>query len=335
MSLSAWGWNDDFARLGHTSPARVTSEARGFCRIQTESGDRTAATRCDPPPVTGDWVVWDNTGITGVLERRTKISRRKAGRETAEQVLAANVDVLFIVTALDGDFNLRRLERYLIVARQGGVEPLIVLNKADLCPDPLAGLRQVDELVRGLVPVVLTSALDDASTAQLHRYMEPGQTAALVGSSGVGKSTLVNRLLGQQAQPTAAVRESDSRGRHTTSARQLFLLDAGWLLMDTPGLREVEPWGPPEAVDGVFEDIAGFATLCRFRDCRHQDEPDCGVRAAAGQGELPPGRLDSYLKLRGELERLERMRDLSATLEEKRKWKAIHRAMRRMPDKRR
>jgi ribosome biogenesis GTPase len=158
---------------------------------------------------------------------------------------------------------------------------------------------------------------------------------ALVGSSGAGKSTLVNRLLGRAEQATAPVRESDQRGRHTTSARQLFLLDAGWLLIDTPGLREVEPWAPPEAVDGVFDDIAGFATLCRFRDCTHQAEPGCAVRQAVEESELPAGRLEAYHKLRRELAYLERSQDVSAALEEKRKWKAIHRAMRHMPDKRR
>ncbi|MBI3684564.1 MAG: ribosome small subunit-dependent GTPase A [Acidobacteria bacterium] len=329
MKLSPLGWSEDFTR------ARIASETRGHYQLWTADGEYTArlpgAWR-DERPVAGDWVLWDpDTGLVeALLPRRTRISRKKAGRVWEEQVLAANVDVVFIVTALDHDFNLRRLERYLVAVEGGGAAAVIVLNKADLPDDLLVYMRQVDRLAPS-VPVLLMSALDRGSVAQLHRSVEPGQTAVLVGSSGVGKSTIVNSLLGGELQLTRAVREHDSRGRHATTSRQMFLLDAGWLLIDTPGLRELEPWAGPEAAAAVFEDIQTLAVQCRFRDCRHQGEPGCAVQAAVHTGEMDAVRLASFHKLERELARLERMSDVHAAREHKRKWKQIHKAMRRMP----
>lgn len=343
MSLALWGWNEYFAEAFVADgmggePARVVSESSGKYHLACSGGEVSASLKgsVGERPVTGDWVAYDAAAgtIRGLLPRRTKVSRKKAGRAAVEQVLAANVDVLFLVTALDGDFNIRRLERYLILAHESGASPVVVLNKCDLAADPIARLRELDAVTGGLVPALLLSALDEVSVAQLHRHMEPGQTAALLGSSGVGKSTIVNRLLRRERQATREVRAGDSRGRHTTSTRELFPLDAGWLLIDTPGLRELAPWASPEAVAAAFPELQELAAQCRFRDCGHQGEPGCAVALAVEAGRLSASRLESFRKLQGELRRLERMQDARAAQEEKRRWKQIHRALRRMPDKR-
>jgi len=314
VDLREFGWNrffqDAFApHIGALTPGRVASENRGHYLLWSSSGEHSAVLAgalrdAGPAPVTGDWVGFDlaSNRIHAVLPRRTTVSRRQPGRAVAEQVLAANVDVLFVVSALDGDFNLRRLERYLLAAHQSRAQPVIFLNKSDLAEDPIAHLRAAGRLAGG-VPVVPLSALDPASTAQLHSYVELGATAALIGSSGVGKSTIVNSLLGEQAQTTRSLCD-DGRGRHATTARQLFLLPQGWLLIDTPGLRELAPWVEPGAIGAVFADIELLAAGCRFRNCRHDGEPGCAVAEAVADGSLESGRLAGYHKLRRELVRL-------------------------------
>ncbi len=339
MSLAQWGWNSWFAAAFAAAGAegkagRVIADARGFCRVAAEDGEMLLP--CGPSlsaaPVTGDWIVYDPAGprVTDVLPRRTKISRKKSGNVVTEQVLAANVDVLFIVAGLDHDFNPRRLERYLLVARVGGAAPVFVLNKCDLCDEAAERAREVDAIAGSDAAVALVSALDRGSVMQLHRHVEPGQTAALVGSSGAGKSTIVNALAGASVQATTDVREDDSRGRHTTTARRLFRLAEGWLLIDTPGLRELEPWAQPEAAGEVFGDIEELGVACRFRDCSHDGEPQCAVAQAVVDGRLAPGRLDNYHKLRRELLRTERLQNTTAAVEERRRWKAIHRSIRHL-----
>ncbi len=336
MELSLFGWSDHFAQAFSRcepalSPARVASETRGHYELWMVGGIRTArlpGAWKGPTPVTGDWVGFDaDHVIRCLLPRRSKVSRKKAGRVFEEQALAANVDVLFLVTGLDRDFNVRRLERYLMMTNESGVSPVVILNKADLASDPIEAMRCVDAIAPG-APAVLMSALSESDVAQLHRYVEPGETAVLLGSSGAGKSTIVNRLLQAEVQRAQPVREWDSRGRHTTTGRQMFLLAQGWLLIDTPGLRELEPWAGEEAASAVFSDIAELARQCRFRDCLHRGEPGCAVARAIEEGVLDMARLGNFQKLRAGAERLERMQDIHAAHAEKRKWKQIHKAMR-------
>lgn len=336
MELSLLGWNEHFAEAFSgcepaLSPARVASETRGHYELWTEEGSRTArlpGSWKGPTPVTGDWVGFNSDHIIRcLLPRRNKVSRKKAGRAFEEQALAANVDVVFLVAGLDHDFNARRLERYLMTAWESGASPVVVLNKADLAGDPMEAMRCV-KAAAPEVPAVLLTALSEPDVARLHRYVKPGETAVLLGSSGAGKSTILNRLLRAEAQRTQAVRERDSRGRHTTVGRQMFLLPQGWLLIDTPGLRELEPWVGAGAAPGVFGDIVELARQCRFRDCLHRGEPGCAVARAIEEGLLDEARLWSFQKLPDGAERLERMQDLQAAREERRKWKQIHKAMR-------
>ena len=283
-------------------------------------------------PVTGDWVAARIVGpgqalVEAVLPRRTCLSRRAAGTRDEEQPLAANVDVVFLVCGLDGDFNLRRLERYLALVAASGASPVVVLNKADLCAGLADRIVETAAMARS-APVVAASTLDPHGLDALRRFLTPGATAALLGSSGVGKSTIANRLLGEERFRTGDVRMRDSRGRHTTARRELTPLPQTGALIDTPGMRELQLWVRPESVDTVFDDIAAIAEGCRFRDCTHSGEPGCAVAAALDRGQVDAGRWASFQKLRAEAEWHEAMADPLAALERKRKWKAIHKQAR-------
>jgi ribosome biogenesis GTPase len=336
MSLEKFGWNSyfesEFSRFAAAGaePVRVALADRERFVVWTDSGEREATVagrlryESGDWPTVGDWVALEaGARISAVLPRQSVFSRKEAGAVTREQVLAANIDVLFVVTGLDGDFNLRRIERYLLLAWESGAKPVVVLNKADLCANVAQLAAEVQALASG-APVAVISALEGWGVPEVEVHLTAGQTAAVTGSSGAGKSTLVNRLLGHERQRMQEVRADDSRGRHTTVRRELFLAPAGWLLIDTPGLRELQLWATSASFDLAFDDIAALAAQCRFRDCRHQGEPGCAV-ASSG---IDESRLASYAKLQRELAHLDRKVDQRAAQDEKRRIKRIHRAMR-------
>ncbi len=337
MSLEKLGWNPhferEFARVCETGmkPARVALADRERFLLWTKSGEAEAAAGGhfrhlgEDWPVVGDWVVLEQCcRITHILPRQTAFSRKQPGAVTREQVIAANIDILFVVCGLDGDFNLRRIERYLLAAWESGARPVVILSKADVCADVATASRAVAAIASG-APVLALSAREGWGLPDLEEHLKPGLTAAFTGSSGAGKSTLVNRLLRREQQLVQEVRTGDSRGRHTTVRRELFLAADGWLLIDTPGLRELQLWAGTDKVDAAFSEIATLAAACRFRDCRHQGEPGCAVEAAG----IDEARLANYTKLQRELAHLSRKLDQRAAQEEKRRIKRIHRAMRR------
>jgi ribosome biogenesis GTPase len=244
------------------------------------------------------------------------------------------VDVVFLVCGLDGDFNLRRLERYLALVATSGASPVVVLNKADLCADLAGRIAETAAIARS-APVVAASTLDPHGLDALRRFLTPEATVALLGSSGVGKSTIANRLLDEERFRTGEVRMRDSRGRHTTARRELTPMPHTGALIDTPGMRELQLWAGPESIDAVFDDIAAIAENCRFRDCTHSGEPGCAVAAALDRGQVDTGRWASFQKLRAEAEWHEAMADPLAALERKRKWKAIHKRARAFSQSRR
>ncbi len=350
MPLRHLGWNQTLEDAFHPFrerglvPARVAREDRGRyllldgrreCPAVLAGRLRHEARRRSDLPAVGDWVAARagaaaTAVIVAVLPRASAFLRKSAGEITEEQVVAANVDTVLLVSGLDGDFNLRRIERYLAAAWESGASPVIVLNKADLAGDLAARLAEVERVGMG-VPVLALSALTGDGLAALAPWLGPGRTVALLGSSGVGKSTLVNALLGEARQATGAVREDDSRGRHVTTRRELVLLPGGGLLLDTPGLRELQLWGDDGGLAGAFPDVVALAADCRFRDCAHADEPGCAVRAAVERGALEPARLESWRKLGRELRRLEARQDPRARAEEETRWKLIARSIRRHP----
>lgn len=315
--------------------ARVAAEHRGGYSIISSTGARPAvidgklrhraASRLDLP-VVGDWVACDHVGdraiIRAVLPRRTLVVRKAAGSGTVAQPIAANIDTLFVVCGLDGDFNERRIERYVTLAWNSGAQPVVILNKADLCDDVDARVATIEANAWG-VPVHAMSSTHARGIEQLEPYLGPEATVAVVGSSGVGKSTLVNLLLGGVHQPTGEVRAADDRGRHTTTARTLLTLPGGAALIDTPGMRELSLWLDEDGLSGAFADIDELARSCRFADCTHTVEPSCAVRDS-----IDEDRLASCHKLLREQARIERTVDTDASVANHERWKRIHREAR-------
>ena len=300
---------DALSSIAEGEGGRVVRSHRNSVRLWTKSGELEVAVparlhRQNRSPVVGDWVAFSgNTGaeaVVDVLPRKSSLSRAAAGRASEIQVVATNIDTVFVVAGLDADFNIRRLERMVTQVFSGGSTPVVVLNKADLVDDSTSYRAEVEAALPG-VDVVIISALGEPGVEALDRYLTPATTVVLLGSSGVGKSSITNELLHRDVQAVGAVRESDLRGKHTTSHRELFALENGALIIDTPGLREVKLDADEDDLDATFSDIATLAESCRFRDCRHDGEPGCAVVAAIDSGDLARDRFDSYDKLRTEI----------------------------------
>ncbi|UOR13039.1 ribosome small subunit-dependent GTPase A [Halobacillus amylolyticus] len=296
---------------------RITRAAQDIYTVRTETDSYTSTVsgkfRHDAEvshiwPAIGDWVVYepydqDKARIHKVLNRRTVLSRKAAGTGNDEQIIAANVDAVFIVTSLVKEFNVQRIERYVMQVYESGARPAIVCTKQDLCDDVVSKLAQIERHAPG-IPVYTVNSLDGSGIDKLEQELIAGETISLIGSSGVGKSTLINRLLGETVQQTEQIREEDGRGRHTTTHRELFSLPNGTVIIDTPGMRELQLWGESTNVDAAFSDIEQLSLQCKFRDCSHDKEPGCAVMKAIEADELTPDRLKNYNKMIREVERL-------------------------------
>ena len=355
LMLETLGWDANWAKQfapfleQGLKTARVTCEHREAYDVMGEStelrpqelrAEISGRFRYDHPvhtewPAVGDWVAIaprldeGTATIHAVLPRRSWFSRKAAGDRTEEQVVATNVDVVLLVTSLDGDFNIRRIERYLTVAWDSGARPVIVLNKADICADVASHVSEVETIAFN-TPVIALSAATGQGLEELRAMLPPGTTGALLGSSGVGKSSLVNALIGKTRQTTKAVRADDSRGRHTTTNRELIPLPNGGLIIDTPGMRELQIWADDDGLETAFSDVEALVSQCRFGDCTHTSEPGCAVQVALEDGTLKRDRFRSYTKLQREIRYQAMRQDQSARLVEKNRWKKIAKEIRRM-----
>ncbi|MET0624910.1 MAG: ribosome small subunit-dependent GTPase A [Pyrinomonadaceae bacterium] len=353
-NLETYGWDETFASAFAPLAAEGFEAGRVFLQhnralmLYTATGELQAETTgrlrfhargAEDLPAVGDWVAFrrvseeEKAKIHEILPRRSKFSRRAAGSETAEQIVAANVDTVFLVTGLDHDYNPRRVERYLIMAWESGAEPVVVLNKADLIEEVEERRREMESVAPG-VPVLALSAKRGVGVEQLMPYVERGRTVALMGSSGTGKSTITNRLLGAEVQRTQEVRVADARGRHTTTHRELFVLPGRGLVLDTPGMRELQLLVSERGLRETFEEIEEAAALCRFTDCRHEGEPGCAVREALEEGRLDPQRYQNYRKMQAEMRHAATLVDPRKAQDDKARVKRIHRDLKKIYKKR-
>ena len=355
MSLKALGWKDFFQhQIGEQEqdyiPARVYRQDVNQYHLLSAEGDLTgtlpgrlhalASSKAELPTV-GDWVLTspaDQNDPTSVviernLDRFSKFSRKEAGDKFEEQVVAANIDTVFIVSGLDDNFNVNRIERYLLLAWSSGASPVIVLNKADLCADIEAKIEELQSVAVG-VATIAVSAHSGLGIDRLRPYVNPGHTVALLGSSGVGKSTIINALLGYERFETSEVRDGDSKGRHTTSFREMCKMESGGLIIDTPGMREIQIWTDEASLAMSFSDVEDYAVLCRFNDCEHNSEPGCAVQEAISKGLLNESRLQSFRKFGRELTHLVEKQDASARANKKKERKKFAKLIKNRPDKR-
>ena len=343
--MNTLGWDEFFANHFRSYAAdgyaagRVALEYKHFYRIYSEWGEvlgeiagklRHEALDREDLPAVGDWVVIrrspdsDKVTIHAVLPRKSKFTRKVAGFRTEKQIVGSNIDTVFLVTSLNQDFNPRRVERYLIVAWESGARPIIVLSKSDLCDEVEERTREIKAVV-GDVPIHAVSVVKREGLDELARYLEAGQTVAFLGSSGVGKSTLVNYFLGREHLRVQEIRKHDGRGVHTTTHRELIVLPQGALVLDTPGMRELQLWDGEGGLEIAFADIETVASQCYFSDCRHQDEPRCAIREALAEGAIDAARYESYQKLKKELTYLARKQDIRSAIVEKKRWKTLSR----------
>lgn len=359
INLNEYGWNktheanweemNEVLKMKKSVPGRVTLEHKRMYRVITAEGEwlsvcsgamkHDAQDRRDFPAV-GDWVAVEKMPgeergiIHAILPRTSLFSRKAAGSTIGEQIIATNIDIAFLVTSMNKDFNARRLERYLVAAYESGANPVVVLTKKDISDNPSYYIDEAQNIALG-ADIFAVSNVTREGISELKSLLKEGKTAALLGSSGVGKSSLTNAICGDETMTIQDIREDDAKGRHTTTHRELIKISTGGVLIDTPGMREFQLWDNNESLDSGFKDIEAFAATCKFNDCQHNNEPGCAVQEALATGDLPEDRYASYLKLQKELAFLERKMDRASKSEERNKWKKITKSMRKHPSKNR